>query len=406
MSRSYQDKRRFVRWILIITALVVPFIKINGNSLLRFDVGELIFYFFGFPLPINNFFFILLLTLFFTFLFITMTLMYGRIWCGWLCPQSVVMEVTSFMDRVKKGEAGKKAIYMLYLLVLSVVISLNMVFYFVDPYKFFSSLFTKGYIHPVTLGFIISLTVIIFLDIYLVRFRFCATICPYSMIQSVLFDENTLAVYMIPETKDECINCLACVKVCSTGIDIRQGLNSACINCAKCIDACEKVMSKRGKSSLFAYMYGLKNIKNFKRPTVLIGLAATSVFLVATVIAAINIKSYSVDMITNPKFYPRFTGDEAVNGFQFIAENYGNKEKIFSIKTISSIPIKFEPTDTVHLLPKEKKVTDLFIKIPREIAEKNQLIDIDVNIVDEKGKSISKKITFRKPFGKKSGVKK
>lgn len=153
-------------------------------------------------------------------------------------------------------------------------------------------------------------------------------------------------------------------------------------------------------------MYGLKNVKNFKRPTVLIGLAATSVFLAATLISAINIKSYSVDMITNPNFYPRFTGDEAVNGFQFIAENYANKEKIFSIKTISSLPIKLEPTDTVHLLPKEKKVTDLFIKIPREIAEKNQLIDIDVNIVDEKGKVISKKITFRKPFGKKSGVKK
>lgn len=406
MSKSYQDKRRFVRWILILTTLIVPFIKVNGNSFLRFDVGELIFYFFGFPLPINNFFFILLLTLFFTFLFITMTLMYGRIWCGWLCPQSVVMEVTSFVDKVKKGETGKKTIYTLYLLVLSVVISLNMVFYFVDPYKFFPTLFTKGYIHPVTLGFIISLAVIIFLDIYLVRFRFCATVCPYSMIQSVLFDENTLAVYMIPETKGECINCLACVKVCSTGIDIRQGLNSACINCAKCIDACENVMSKRGKSSLFAYMYGLKNIKNFKRPTVLIGLGATFVFFVATIIAAINIKSYSVDMITNPKFYPRFTGDVAVNGFQFITENYSGKEKRFNIKVVSSLPIKLEPTDTIQVLPKEKKVTDLFIKIPKEIAEKNQLIDIDINIVDEKGKVIDKKITFRKPFGKKSGVKK
>lgn len=111
-------------------------------------------------------------------------------------------------------------------------------------------------------------------------------------------------------------------------------------------------------------------------------------------------------MITNPKFYPRFTGDVAVNGFQFITENYSGKEKRFNIKVVSSLPIKLEPTDTIQVLPKEKKVTDLFIKIPKEIAEKNQLIDIDINIVDEKGKVIDKKITFRKPFGKKSGVKK
>lgn len=144
MSKSYQDKRRFVRWILILTTLIVPFIKVNGNSFLRFDVGELIFYFFGFPLPINNFFFILLLTLFFTFLFITMTLMYGRIWCGWLCPQSVVMEVTSFVDKVKKGETGKKTIYTLYLLVLSVVISLNMVFISLIRINFFQHFLPKG----------------------------------------------------------------------------------------------------------------------------------------------------------------------------------------------------------------------------------------------------------------------
>jgi len=403
MNKNYQDKRRLVRWLLIVIALIVPFVRINGNSLFRFDVNELILYFFGLSLPINNFFFILLATLFLIFLFVTMTLMYGRIWCGWLCPQSVTMEVTSFIDKLKKGDVSKKGLYLLYLLLISLLISLNMVFYFVDPYRFFLLLLMEGYIHPVTLGFIITLTIIIFLDIYLVRYRFCATVCPYSMIQSVLFDDYTLAVYMIPETKDECINCLACVKNCSTGIDIRQGLNSACINCAKCIDACKSVMSKRGKSSLLAYLYGLKNEKNFKRPTVLIGLTATFIFFVAAIIAGFNIKSYSLDIITNPKFYPRFTGDEAVNGFQFISENLGNKEKVFTIEINSSIPVKFEPQKNFKVLPKEKKIENIFIKIPKEIAEKNQLIDIDILIIDEKGEKINKKVTFRKPFVKKSG---
>ncbi|MEF3254989.1 MAG: 4Fe-4S binding protein [Deferribacterales bacterium] len=402
-NNNYQSKRSLLRKILISIALIIPFIKIDGNSLFRFDIRELIFYLLGYPLPINNFFFILLATLFFTFAFITMTLVYGRIWCGWLCPQSVTIEVTSFIDKVKKGEVGRKFIYILLLLLISFIISMNMVFYFVDPYKFFRDI-AGGYIHPVTLGFIIVLTVIIFLDVYLVRFRFCATVCQYSMIQSVLYDNNTLAVYMIPETKDECIKCNACVKVCSTGIDIRQGLNSACINCAKCIDACEKVMSKRGKRSLLGYLYGPDNNKNLKRPTVLIGGMVTLVFLVATIVSAVNLKSYKVELLTNSKFYPRFTEDYAVNGFQLLMENYSTKEKSFKVLVADKhkeLNIILDPTDSFISEPKSKKTENVFLKIPKEIAEKNQLIEIEMIIKDEKGNIIKKKVTFRKPFAKK-----
>jgi len=84
---GYQSKRAFVRNILILISLTIPFIRINGHSLLRFDISELILYFFGLVIPINNFFFLLLVTLFFTFLFFFITVVYGRIWCGWLCPR-------------------------------------------------------------------------------------------------------------------------------------------------------------------------------------------------------------------------------------------------------------------------------------------------------------------------------
>ncbi|MCX8083374.1 MAG: 4Fe-4S binding protein [Calditerrivibrio sp.] len=404
MSSNYQQKRKVVRIILISLSLIIPFVKINGNSLLRFDIGELILYLFGYPIPIKNFFFVLLATLFVTFLFVTMTLVYGRIWCGWLCPQSVSMEVTAFVDKLKKGQLAKKGINLVWLWFISFVVALDMVFYFVDPYKFFNSLIFKGYIHPVTLGFIVVLTILVFLDLYLVRYRFCATICPYSMIQSVLYDDHTLAVYMIPETKDKCINCLACVKVCSTGIDIRKGLNSACINCAKCIDACQKVMEKWGGRSLFAYLFGPNNNPNLSRPTVLISGAVTLVFLIVTVVSALNIKSYSVEFMTNPKFYPRYTADEAVNGFQLMLENLGAKEKSFRIELASQLPVKIEPDKVFVVGSKEKIVENVFIKFPREIAEKNQLINLTVFIIDEKGSKIEKKITFRKPFAKRNGV--
>jgi len=104
---GYQSKRAFVRNILILISLTIPFIRINGHSLLRFDISELILYFFGLVIPINNFFFLLLVTLFFTFLFFFITVVYGRIWCGWLCPQTITMDITSFLDK-KRDKSGKK----------------------------------------------------------------------------------------------------------------------------------------------------------------------------------------------------------------------------------------------------------------------------------------------------------
>jgi cytochrome c oxidase accessory protein FixG len=405
---GYQSKRALVRNILILISLIIPFIRINGHSLLRFDISELILYFFGLVIPINNLFFLLLVTLFITFLFFFITVVYGRIWCGWLCPQTITMDITSFLDK-KRDTSGKKPLYLLISMLISIIISMDMVFYFVDPYSFFKSFFMNGYIHPITLGFIITLTITIFLNIILVRYRFCATVCPYSMLQSLLFDSNTLAVYMIPETKDRCIKCNACVSVCPTNIDIRKGLNSACINCARCIDACAKVMSPRGEKSLLAYLFGPDNEKNLKRSSALIGLSATVIFFVACIAYALMIKPYEIELITNSKFYPRFVNAHAINGFQLIMENHSTREKTFTLKISEqsdNLKAIIEPSTIFSVKANEKRTENIFIKIPSDIASKYQLIDLHVKIEDEKGDMMTQNITFRKPFARKNGVKK
>jgi len=170
---------------------------------------------------------------------------------------------------------------------------------------------------------------------------------------------------MIPKTRDRCIKCNACVTVCPTKIDIRNGLNSACINCARCIDACEKVMSPRGEKSLLAYLFGLDNEKKLKRPSALIGLSATMVFFIACVAYAMTIKPYEIELITNPKFYPRFVNDHAVNGFQLIMENHSTTEKTFRLnisEQSNNLKAVIEPHATFSVKANEKRLRISLLK--------------------------------------------
>ena len=121
---------------------------------------------------------------------------------------------------------------------------------------------------------------ILFLDLGFVRGRFCATTCPYAKLQGVLFDRSTLVVAYDERRDAECIDCLACVRVCPTGIDIRDGLQAECIACAQCVDACAPILAKFGRPTLVDYFWGAPGGRpRFLRPVVL-ALGAASLLAV------------------------------------------------------------------------------------------------------------------------------
>src|SRR3990172_791625 len=231
--RQIQPYRRLLEALQALLILGLPFLTVNGESALRFDIPSLRLHFFGISLWMDEFFLVLIAILFLTFLIVLITLMFGRIWCGWLCPQTVLVDFTRFVDRALKKDFASGTVSYLLTFLVSLIVAAGLIWYFVSPYEFFGRLFA-GNFGPVLTGFWTVMAGIIFLDLAFLRHGFFTTVCPYAKMQSEIFDKNTLRIGFDPRRKEECLNCMACVRACPVGIDIRDGMNAACINCAEC----------------------------------------------------------------------------------------------------------------------------------------------------------------------------
>ncbi|MFO0754399.1 MAG: 4Fe-4S dicluster domain-containing protein [Thermodesulfovibrionales bacterium] len=252
---TMRSRRRIAAVLQAVIMGGLPFLKIHGESALRFDVPTLRLHVFGCTLWMQEFFLVLIALLFLTLLALFVTLVFGRVWCGWLCPQTVLSDFTPFIDRSRgKGPVFTAAAYAATFL-LSAVVAASLLGYFVSPYEFLPALF-RGDLGAATRGCWIVMTLGIFLNYAFLRHKWCATACPYAKLQSVLFDKSTLIIELDPKRAAECIDCRRCEQVCPTGVRIRRGMDAACINCAECIDACNGVMGRFNRKGLIRYAFG------------------------------------------------------------------------------------------------------------------------------------------------------
>ncbi len=201
----------------------------------------------------------LLAIMFLVSLFLLVTFVYGRVWCGWVCPQTVFTDLSCFMDR----PAGKSLVSKIsahgLLMLLSLFCGFISVCYVVSPYDAIPAL-VNGNLGSIALGSTVVIAVLTYINFAFVRQTFCATICPYGKIQGALTDSKSLLIQLDSLRKDECIGCKSCVRVCPTGLDIRKGMQVACIMCARCVDACTVVMAKQKKKSLINYSFGMEGV--------------------------------------------------------------------------------------------------------------------------------------------------
>ena len=335
-NKQYKGWRRLAAILQAAVILGLPFIRINGESALRFDVPSLRLHFFGVSLWMEEFFLVLMAIVFFTLLLFLVTLLFGRIWCGWLCPQTVLLDFTAFVHRAGLRGASQKLLSYLPTLGLAALVGVSLIWYFVSPYEFIPRL-AAGSLGTLLWGFWIVLTIIIFLDLAFLRHRFCATVCPYSMMQSTLYDKHTMVIAFDEDRKADCRDCKACVTCCPVDIDIRDGLNRACITCAECVDTCGSIMDVRGLKSLIGYRFGLKG-EGFSlfRASPLILFAVTALFLVLTLHLSASRIALAVTVLPNRDFPPRIsrTG-EVVNGYLLSVRNRGRDPVSFILEARS-----------------------------------------------------------------------
>ncbi len=289
---SWRLKRYYFFGFLTVVSLVLPWIKINGNHffLLSFDKLKLHLMFIQFDMQELYLMPFLLMILFIGIFGITV--LGGRVFCGWICPQTIFRviyrdlietKLLGLRKRIKNKQKepdysegsnqAKRIVAILIWTALALLASANLIWFSVPPEDFFNYMQNPAE-HGVLLGTLIVLTLFLVADIVFFKENYCIYVCPYSRIQSVLYDDDTvMAIYdphrggnIYDENKNkqftkqkelqkvepnaECTTCESCVTVCPTHIDIRKGLQLECINCLECVDACTVVMGKLGKPSL------------------------------------------------------------------------------------------------------------------------------------------------------------
>ncbi len=266
----YRSERRLVQLVSTLIFAVMPFL-----NLLRMDIPTLKFYFLNTILWVDEFFLVFLVFMMAIWIIIIISMVYGRVWSGWMCPQMILNEVSIWLEmRIyrllgrkprQSGESGHPAAWII-LTAVCFVISLGFAFllvgYFVDPYRMIADIL-KWNLTPVTGGIILALTLIFTLDSLIFRVKFCTKACPYAMMQLVITDSKSQVVRYIKERDHECVHCDACVRVCIMGIDIRKSAyQTECTHCGDCIDACNAVLNRQGKPGLIEFSYGEGGVRD------------------------------------------------------------------------------------------------------------------------------------------------
>lgn len=401
MTSNLQSYRKAVRWGAVLLFFGVPFMRLNGESLLRFDIASLRFFFFGKAIWIEDFFLILLFIFALTFLFISVTQVFGRVWCGWLCPQTLMVDFTRKMDRKKQTILSRMEGHT-FTAVFSVLISACMIWYFISPYEFIKDL-AHLELSRTAAGFWIVLSVITYINFAFFRHGFCTTVCPYAKLQGIMFDAHTMAITMYPDRRDECINCLACVKTCPTGIDIRKGFSQGCINCAECAQACGKVMAKKGKTSLIGYVYGLEDKPKFFRANVLI---TAGLFLIFTVLFTLRLlfsDPFAFEVYPASKSMPREQEGRIINGFEVRLTNRTGSDVTVSLSVEEVEGWDIQPERTFELASGESVRKEIYIVLPEEAFGKYPVrtFSLKAETQGEHPASVFAEAGFRKPIGRK-----
>ncbi len=282
--------RSLFSYFWLATFIGIPFIKINGNPLIILDIAHRKFIIFGAIFWAQDTFIMALLMLSFVIFILVFTVTFGRVWCGWACPQTIFLEMVfrkiehliegDYKERYKLDQAdfnAKKIFKKVLKHSIFIIISFLMTNIFLMWFIGYEKLFELAS-EPITenlSGFLIMLVVSAFFYWVYSFFReqICTWVCPYGRMQGVLLDSQSIVVnydYKRGEprggknSEGDCVNCQHCVSVCPTGIDIRNGTQLECINCTACIEACDSTMERIKKPKGLIRFDSIKGIETGK----------------------------------------------------------------------------------------------------------------------------------------------
>jgi len=447
----YRIKRYWMYAAITVMALVMPWIKINGNHLflLSFDHKKL--HLAGIAFDMQELYLMpFLLMLLFLGIF-AVTAVGGRAWCGWACPQTIFRviyrdfietKLLGLRKRIKNKQQEpdmskpenkvKKAIAILIWSVLALIAAADFMWYFVPPEEFFTYLQNPGE-HMILVGMLLGIALFLIADVVFIKEDFCIYICPYSRVQSVLYDDDTLmAIYdpirggeiyeghgnerhkVVSKQKElkemnpqaECTTCESCVTVCPTHIDIRKGLQLECINCLECVDACTQVMGALGKPSLVQWSSVVETEKHERktkifRPKVIAYFTVLAIVLVSLFAMGSTKEHMLLNINKTTRLYKILPNGEVENDYIFLFANTDSKRHTYYFEIEGDLKDKLEivrPKEPFSIAPGKKRKKVVVLRTKDKLADNTRKdVPIPVTIkayaVDDKEKIVVERHT-------------
>ncbi len=406
---KFYDYRTYLSWVLLAIFFAAPFIKINGNPLIMINILERKFSLLGsmfFPQDFYIFVLMMITGIVFVVLF---TVVFGRIFCGWLCPQTIFLEMVFRKieyaidgDRIQQIKLNKMpwnsekyrkriskwTIYFIlsYLIAntfLAYIIGIESVkkFYEVGPIE-----------NPGGFGALLLFTAAFYFVFASFREQACLIACPYGRLQGVLLDRKSIQVsydYVRGEKeegrakwkksedrtatgKGDCIDCNQCVEVCPTGIDIRNGSQLECVNCTACMDACDSVMTSVGLPTGLIRYASEDNIANGEKPSFnarIIGYTTVLSLLLVAVASMLLLRSdIDTNLLRLPgQLYQTEENGDISNVFTYKMVNKTNFDKSVELRLISHKgEIEMVGHEAIVVKGNERYEGTIFIKIPKD----------------------------------------
>jgi len=452
----YRVKRYWAYIAATVTSLVLPWITISGNHffLLNFDKKQLHFLFTRFDMQ-ELYIMPFLLMLLFLGIF-ALTAFAGRAWCGWVCPQTIFRvlyrdlletKLLGIRKNIKNKQKEpnwnktenkiKEGIAVTIWSVLALLAAADFMWYFVPP-EDFSKYLQNPSEHMVMIGFVLGVAAFLVVDVVLIKENFCVYICPYSRVQSVLFDEDTLIAVYDPirgghiyegegidkhkvvdrqkelqqrESDAECTTCESCVTVCPTHIDIRKGLQLECINCLECVDACTMVMGNLGKSSLIKWSSERETERHkgktrYLRPKIIAYASVLLVVLAVMLFMGSKKENMLLNIDKDTRPYKVLKNEDVENIYLALFQNTDTKKHKYYFSLDNKDIEIVKPSEPFSLAARGKRKKVIILKAKKPLIKDAKIdtsIPVTINafaVDDKKRINIFRKIVFIYPTKK------
>ena len=426
----FTDRRTFASIVYLIVFFTLPWIKMNGEPFIMINVLKRKFIIFGQIFGPQDFFIFALAMITFIVFIILFTSIFGRIFCGWACPQTIFMEmVFRKIEYWIDGDSNKqqqlkampwnafkirkRSIKIIVFYLISFIIANYFMAYLISMDEVLRYVHEGIGAHASTFIALLIFTSIFFFVYYWFREQVCIVVCPYGRLQGVLLDKNSIVVaydYVRGEPRGkvseqktgDCIDCKACVRVCPTGIDIRNGTQLECINCTACIDACDEIMEAVDRPKQLIRYASENNIAKKEKLKITTRIKGYS-FLLLAIASALFIMLATRDAVditilrTQGMIYQSLPNGYIGNLYSARMFNKTHKD----IEVSLSIP---EEDGSIEVIGKKPQITkESYTVITFLVKKKTNQIkkrksDIEIEVRAEGKKLSTKKTTFIGPI--------